>query len=153
MTTELVQDQQYMQLALEQARLAAATNEVPVGAVLVHEGAVIAAGHNGPITMSDPTAHAEVIVLRSAAKQLNNYRLTNTTLYVTLEPCAMCLGAMQHARVARCVYGAHDPKTGVLGGCCNLLEGNWALHSMQVTAGVLADECGALIKEFFRQRR
>ena len=152
MTNQKV-DEFYMQQALDQARLAARQGEVPVGAVLVLEGEVIAATHNQPIVQHDPTAHAEVMVLRQAAENIQNYRLTNSTLYVTLEPCAMCLGAMQHARVARCVFGASDPKTGVLGGCEDLLAGKWALHKMQVEGGILASECGALIKDFFAARR
>jgi tRNA(adenine34) deaminase len=153
MTELVLQDQQFMECALQQANLAATQNEVPVGAVLVKNNKIIVASYNNPITNLDPTAHAEIVALRAAAKLLGNYRLLDTTLYVTLEPCAMCLGAMQHARIKRCVYGASDPKTGVLGGCCNLLKEKWALHKMQITSGVLADACGELLKDFFRDRR
>jgi tRNA(adenine34) deaminase len=153
MTDSVLQDQQFMELALQQANVAAEKNEVPVGAVLVKDNKIIATSYNNPIANSDPTAHAEILVLRAAAKLLGNYRLLDTTLYVTLEPCAMCLGAMQHARIKRCVYGASDPKTGVLGGCCNLLQEKWALHKMQIAGGVLADQCGELLRCFFRERR
>ena len=142
-----------MRLALAQAQQAAAAGEVPVGAVLVKDGQCIATGHNAPITGHDPTAHAEVVALREAARLLGNYRLDGCTLYVTLEPCAMCSGAMLHARLERVVYGAADPRTGVAGSVLNLFAQPQLNHQTQVTAGVLADECGQLLKDFFKPRR
>jgi tRNA(adenine34) deaminase len=142
-----------MGLALEQARLAAETGEVPVGAVVVKDGQVIAAGRNAPIASHDPTAHAEVVALREAARVLGNYRLQGCTLYVTLEPCTMCSGAMLHARVNRVVFGAADPRTGAAGSVLNLFDHTQLNHQTQVTGGVLADECGQLLKDFFRPKR
>jgi len=142
-----------MGLALEQAKLAAAAGEVPVGAVVVKDGQVIATGHNAPIASHDPTAHAEVVALREAARVLGNYRLDGCTLYVTLEPCAMCSGAMLHARVDRVVFGAADPRTGVAGSVLNLFEHTQLNHQTRVTGGVLAQECGLLLKDFFRPKR
>jgi tRNA(adenine34) deaminase len=142
-----------MGLALEQARQAAEAGEVPVGAVVVKDGQVIATGRNAPITSHDPTAHAEVVALREAARILGNYRLDGCTLYVTLEPCAMCSGAMLHARVDRVVFGAADPRTGVAGSVLNLFGHTQLNHQTQVTGGVLADECGQLLKDFFRTKR
>ena len=152
MTSE-EQDQQWMSLALEQARLAAAAGEVPVGAVVVKDGQVIATGRNAPIASHDPTAHAEVMALRAAARVLGNYRLEGCTLYVTLEPCAMCSGAMLHARVDRVVFGAADPRTGVAGSVLNLFGHPQLNHQTQVVGGVLADDCGRLLKDFFKPRR
>ncbi len=146
-------DDQGMQLALAQARAAAAAGEVPVGAVVVKNGHVIASGRNAPIASHDPTAHAEVVALREAARVLGNYRLEGCTLYVTLEPCAMCSGAMLHARVDRVVFGAADPRTGVAGSVLNLFENTQLNHQTQVTGGVLAEECGQLLKDFFKPRR
>ena len=142
-----------MGLALEQARQAAAAGEVPVGAVVVKNGQVIATGRNAPIASHDPTAHAEVVALREAARILGNYRLDGCTLYVTLEPCAMCSGAMLHARVDRVVFGAPDPRTGVAGSVLNLFGNTQLNHQTQVTSGVLAEECGQLLKDFFRPKR
>ncbi len=142
-----------MGLALDQARLAAAAGEVPVGAVVVKDGQVIATGRNAPIASHDPTAHAEVVALREAARMQGNYRLDGCTLYVTLEPCAMCSGAMLHARVDRVVFGAHDPRTGVAGSVLNLFEHTQLNHQTQVTGGVRANECGQLLKDFFRPKR
>ncbi len=142
-----------MDQALEQAKLAAAAGEVPVGAVVVKDGQVIATGHNAPIASHDPTAHAEVVALREAARVLGNYRLDGCTLYVTLEPCAMCSGAMLHARVDRVVFGAADPRTGVAGSVLNLFEHTQLNHQTRVTGGVLAQECGLLLKDFFRPKR
>ena len=139
-----------MGLALEQARQAAAAGEVPVGAVVVKDGQFIATGRNAPIASHDPTAHAEVVALREAARVLGNYRLDGCTLYVTLEPCAMCSGAMLHARVDRVVFGAADPRTGVAGSVLNLFAHAQLNHQTQVTGGVLAEECGQLLKDFFR---
>lgn len=146
-------DEQGMRLALGQARNAAAAGEVPVGAIVVKDGQVIATGRNNPIASHDPTAHAEVLALRDAARMLGNYRLEGCTLYVTLEPCAMCSGAMLHARVDRVVFGAHDPRTGVAGSVLNLFGLAQLNHQTQVTGGVLADECSQLLKDFFKPRR
>jgi tRNA(adenine34) deaminase len=142
-----------MRLALQQAQRAADAGEVPVGAVVVKDGRLLATGCNAPIAGHDPTAHAEVQALRAAAQALGNYRLDGCTLYVTLEPCAMCSGAMLHARLNRVVYGAPDPKTGAAGGVLNLFGQPALNHQTQVTAGVLADECAAVLKAFFRPRR
>ncbi len=146
-------DTVFMAQALAQARAAAAAGEVPVGAVVVRDGQVIATGRNAPIDAHDPTAHAEVVALRSAAQALGNYRLDGCTLYVTLEPCAMCSGAMLHARLARVVFGAADPKTGAAGSVLNLFTESRLNHQTQWQGGVLADECSALLSHFFRQRR
>jgi tRNA(Arg) A34 adenosine deaminase TadA len=142
-----------MALALEQAQQAAEAGEVPVGAVVVKDGQVIATGRNAPIASHDPTAHAEVVALREAARILGNYRLEGCTLYVTLEPCAMCSGAMLHARVDRVVFGATDPRTGAAGSVLNLFGHTQLNHQTQITGGVLADECSQLLKDFFRPKR
>ena len=142
-----------MSLALAQAREAAAAGEVPVGAVVVKDGELIASGRNAPIAGHDPTAHAEVVALREAARVLGNYRLDGCTLYVTLEPCAMCSGAMLHARLARVVFGAPDPRTGTAGSVLNLFEQSQLNHQTQVLGGVLADDCAQLLKDFFKPRR
>ena len=142
-----------MGLALEQARLAEAAGEVPVGAVVVRDGQVIATGRNAAVGQSDPTAHAEVTALRAAAQALGNYRLDGCDLYVTLEPCAMCSGAMLHARIRRVVYGAADPKTGAAGSVADLFADPRLNHQTQVQAGVLADECGVVLSRFFLDRR
>ena len=146
------EDEKWMREALEQARRAEAEGEVPVGAVLVKDGARIATGWNRPISSRDPTAHAEVAVLRAAAATLGNYRLNDTTLYVTLEPCAMCAGALVHARVAHLVYGAADPKAGAAGSVFNLVQAPALNHRLELTGGVLAEECGDLLTEFFSRR-
>lgn len=146
-------DEQFMGQALDLARNAEAHGEVPVGAVLVAGGQVIATGRNSPIESSDPTAHAEVQALRAAARELGNYRLPDTTLYVTLEPCAMCAGAIVHARVARVVYGCADPRGGAAGTVFNVLDCAELNHRVSVTSGVRADECKALLQAFFRTRR
>ena len=146
-------DLRYMQLALEQAQHAWDLGEVPVGAVVVKDGEVIAVGYNQPIGRHDPTAHAEVMALRAAAEKLGNYRLPGCELYVTLEPCVMCSGAMLHARLARVVYGAGDPKTGACGSVLNLFEQPALNHQTAIVGGVLADECGAFLKRFFVERR
>lgn len=143
----------YMQLALEQAKLAAEIGEVPVGAVLVQDHQLIASTYNQPISNNDPTAHAEIQLLRQAGKKLNNYRLPNTTLYVTLEPCTMCLGAMIHARVSRLVFGAFNEKTGVCGSCTDLSNSEYFNHTIKVEGGVLADECKNLLQQLFKSRR
>ncbi|WP_127477536.1 tRNA adenosine(34) deaminase TadA [Sulfurivermis fontis] len=147
------EDVRWMRLALELAQRAAAEGEVPVGAVVVKDGVVIGEGWNRPIAAHDPTAHAEIQALRAAAQLLGNYRLVDTTLYVTLEPCAMCAGAMVHARVRRVVYGAADPRTGATGSVFNLLQAPQLNHQAEVCGGVLADECGALLRGFFQIRR
>lgn len=146
-------DTRFMQLALEQARLAWAVGEVPVGAVVVRDGEVIAAGYNQPIGRHDPTAHAEIVALRAAAEKIGNYRLPGCELYVTLEPCAMCSGAMMHARVARVVYAAVDPKTGACGSVLDLFKEEQLNHHTEVVGGVLAEEAGAMLKSFFAERR
>ena len=146
-------DEKWMKLALEQARLAQAMDEVPVGAVLVQDDQLIPSAHNQPIANNDPTAHAEIQLLREAGKNLSNYRLPNTTLYVTLEPCTMCLGAMVHARVSRVVFGAYDEKTGVCGSCQDLSTSECFNHSIDTKGGVLADECRNLLQKFFKNRR
>jgi tRNA(adenine34) deaminase len=146
-------DSLYMQQAILQAHKASKLGEVPVGAVVVKDGQVIATGFNQPIGTHDPTAHAEIMALRAASAILGNYRLPGCELYVTLEPCAMCSGAMMHARLARVVFGATDPKTGACGSIVNLFEQEKLNHHTEVTGGVLADECGVLLKTFFAARR
>ena len=148
-----VDDVQYMTAALEQARLAAAAGEVPIGAVLVRAGAIIARGQNRVLRDVDPTSHAEIVALREGAKVLGNYRLLDCELYVTLEPCAMCAGAMIHARVGRLIYGAADPKAGAAGSVLEVLNHPRLNHQMTVASGLLADECGDLLRAFFRDRR
>lgn len=150
---EDITDARWMSHALELARKAGAAGEVPVGAVLVREGAVICEGWNRPVSTHDPTAHAEIVVLREAGDRLGNYRLPDTTLYVTLEPCVMCAGALVHARVARVVYGAADPKTGAAGSVFDTLVDPRHNHRVDVTAGVMAEEAGELLRQFFRTRR
>ncbi len=142
-----------MQLALEQAKLAESLGEVPVGALIVKDGEVIAAAHNQPIGLHDPSAHAEIQAIRKAAKILGNYRLVDCTLYVTLEPCVMCTGAIQHARIAQLVYGAKDPKTGACGSVVNLMTEDKLNHHTAVIAGVLAEPCGEMLSQFFKRRR
>lgn len=148
-----MQDQDYMRMAIALAEEAASLGEVPVGAIVVKNGEVIGRGRNAPISLNDPTAHAEIQAMREAAKHLGNYRLVDCTLYVTLEPCAMCSGAIQHARISRLVYGASDPKTGCCGSVINLMAENKLNHHCEVTSNVIADECGSLLSSFFRQRR
>ena len=146
-------DRQFMQQALDQAKLAAMAGEVPVGAVLVKDGKIISRGFNQPISNSDPSAHAEMIALRSAAQLESNYRLPGTTLYVTLEPCIMCAGAMLHARVERLVFGATDPKTGAAGSVLNVFSEKQINHQTQVEGGIMDDECGQVLRDFFKGRR
>lgn len=143
----------YMREALALAGEAAAAGEVPVGAVVVKDGVVVGRGHNRPVSGRDPTAHAEVVALREAAGKLGNYRLNDCALYVTLEPCAMCAGAIMHARIARLVYGASDPKSGACGGVVNLFAENRLNHHAVVVGGVLAEESGKLLQDFFAERR
>jgi len=149
-----VADIGWMQLALAQAAQAQQLGEVPVGAVLVDaQGELLATGFNRTIIDHDPTAHAEIVALRAGAQQVQNYRLPGASLYVTLEPCAMCLGAMLHARLARVVFGAPDPKTGVCGSVLNLSLQKQLNHHTQVEGGVLAQECGDTLRQFFKERR
>lgn len=146
-------DKHWMQHALKLAQQAAAVNEVPVGAVLILDDQIIGEGWNQSITQSDPTAHAEMIALRAAAKTLENYRLLNTTLYVTLEPCAMCAGAIIHGRIKRLVYGANDPKTGAVHSVFDILSTHKLNHVVQCEGGMLAESCGAILQTFFQSRR
>jgi tRNA(adenine34) deaminase len=146
-------DRQFMQQAIEQAHLAAIAGEVPVGAVLVRDGQVISKAFNQPITNHDPSAHAEMLALRQAALMEKNYRLPGTTLYVTLEPCAMCAGAILHARVDRIVFGAPDPKTGAAGSVVDLFAMKQINHQTSIEGGIMGDECGQLLKNFFKGRR
>lgn len=146
-------DEHWMQLALEQAQLAAAAGEVPVGAVLVKDNQLIASGFNQPISSCDPSAHAEIVALRAAAKTLSNYRLPDTTLYVTIEPCTMCVGALIHARVKRLVFGAPEPRAGAIMSAAKLLEGTQFNHRIEVSGGVLTERCGQLMQTFFREKR
>ena len=149
----MTSDRHWMAQALDLARESAARGEVPVGAVLVREGEVLGRGANQPIGGHDPTAHAEIVALRDAAARVGNYRLPGSTLYVTIEPCTMCFGAIIHARVARLVYGAAEPRAGVCKSNLNLPEQSFFNHRVEVSGGVLAEECGELIREFFRQKR
>ena len=146
-------DETFMRQALAQAENAWAMGEVPVGAVIVKEGQIIATGFNQPISSQDPTAHAEVAALRAAAGVMGNYRLPGCELYVTLEPCAMCVGAILHARLTRVVFGAADPKTGASGSVINIFEQEILNHQTEVQGGVLAQECGDLLRRFFAERR
>ena len=146
-------DEKWMFLALEQARKAEEEGEVPVGAILVKDGLLIAKAHNQPISTNDATAHAEIKLLRAAGKKLKNYRLTGTSLFVTLEPCAMCLGAIMHARIERIVFGAHDPKTGVCGSSENLIDANCFNHTIKLNSGVLENESSKILKSFFISHR
>ena len=146
-------DAEFMQLALAQAELARAAGEVPVGAVLVFNDEVIATGHNQPISQNDPSSHAEMVLLRSAGQKLSNYRLPDTTLYVTLEPCMMCSGAIMQARVSRLVYGAKDPKTGCVHSVLKLFDHQQLNHHTMVEGGVLEESCAQVLKDFFKERR
>ncbi len=146
-------ENEYMQAALELARQAAQAGEVPVGAVVVKDGVIIGRGFNTPISQHDPSAHAEIQAMRDAAKNLGNYRLVDCTLYVTLEPCAMCAGAMQHARISRLVYGASDPKTGACGSVIDLMTEPGLNYHTEVTGGIMGKECGAILSNFFALRR
>src|SRR6202521_176342 len=144
---------QFMQAALTEARGAAAAGEVPIGAVLVHDGKILARSGNRTIRDNDPTAHAEIVVLRDAARLLGNYRLADTTLYVTIEPCSMCAGAIIQARVPRLTYGADDPKGGAVRSCFEILSSPRLNHQVEVSAGVLAAEAAAVLQSFFAARR
>ncbi len=149
----MTDDIHFMQQALLQARVAEAAGEVPVGAVVVRDGEIISRGHNQPITTHDPSAHAEMVALRSAARLLGNYRLTDCSLYVTLEPCMMCSGAMFHARIREVVFGASDPKTGVAGGLLDLYSHRGLNHHTRIRGGILAEESAVMLRQFFEMRR
>ena len=149
----MVAEISFMHEALAEARSAAEAGEVPIGAVLVHDGKILARAGNRTIRDNDPTAHAEMVVLREAARLLGNYRLPDTTLYVTIEPCSMCAGALVQARVPRLVFGADDPKGGAVRSCFEILSHPRLNHRVEVTAGVLAAECAAIIQSFFAKRR
>jgi tRNA(adenine34) deaminase len=146
-------DAAWMELALEQAALAAAAGEVPVGALVIKDGEVLGRGHNRNLLDDDPTAHAEIVALRQAAARLGNHRLTGCTMVATIEPCAMCAGALIHSRIARLVYGASDPKAGAAGSVLQVINHPGLNHRMEVTAGVLAERCSAVLQDFFRQKR
>ncbi|ACT50219.1 tRNA adenosine(34) deaminase TadA [Methylovorus glucosotrophus] len=150
---QLAIDQAFMQQALQLAQAAADAGEVPVGALVVLDGKIIGRGMNAPIGSHDPTAHAEIQAMREAAAAIGNYRLVGCTLYVTLEPCAMCSGAIQHARIARLVYGARDPKTGSCGSVIDLMAESRLNHHTEVAGGILAEECGSMLSRFFSARR
>jgi tRNA(adenine34) deaminase len=147
------QDQQYMSAALAEARRAEAEGEVPVGAIVVSGGQIVGAGHNQPISLNDPTAHAEILAIRSAASQLKTYRLADVSIYITLEPCLMCVGAMVNARIARVIYGARDEKAGALGSIYDVGRDGRLNHRFEVIAGVMEPECAEIMREFFRARR
>ncbi|HXZ96403.1 MAG TPA: tRNA adenosine(34) deaminase TadA [Burkholderiales bacterium] len=146
-------DETIMREALQLAERARQHDEVPIGAVVVNNGEIIGRGYNSPISESDPTAHAEIRALRDAAKKIGNYRLNDCSLYVTLEPCPMCAGAIMHARIARLVYGARDPKAGACGSVVDLLKETRLNHHTQVAGGILASACGAILQRFFAERR
>lgn len=146
-------DEKWMQVAIEQALQAEKEGEVPVGAIMINDGRLIAKAYNQPISRNDPTAHAEIQALRTAGEIKKNYRLVGSTLYVTLEPCAMCLGAMIHARINRIVFGAYDPKSGVCGSCIDLQNEKIFNHKIIITGGVLEQRCKELLYSFFKNRR
>jgi len=146
-------DEKWMALAIKEAVKADTEGEVPIGAVLVKDGELIAQAHNQPISTNDASAHAEIQLLRAAGKHQKNYRLIGTTIYVTLEPCTMCLGAMMHARITRMVFGAFDPKTGVCGTRTDLTTESFFNHEMEISGGVLEKECKELLQSFFKSRR
>ena len=153
MQEQEITDQEAMEAALAEARLAAEAGEVPIGAVVVHNGAIVARGQNRVLRDVDPTAHAEIVTLRAAAQALGNYRLTGCTLYVTLEPCAMCAGAMIHARLDKLVFAADDPKAGACGSVLSVLNHPKLNHQMWAERGILAEESAELLRNFFRERR
>ena len=146
-------DEKWMKIAIDEANLAMNEREIPVGAVLIQNNKLIARSHNQPIKNNDPTAHAEIQLLRKAGEQQKNYRLIGSTIYVTLEPCTMCFGAMVHARIERIVFGASDFKTGVCGSCMNLNKENFFNHKISITGGVLENESSELLRLFFKSRR
>jgi len=147
------EDAAWMELALEQARLAALAGEVPVGALVIRQGEIIGQGHNRNLLDNDPTAHAEIVALRQAAARVGNHRLIGCTMVATIEPCSMCAGALIHARIARLVYGATDPKAGAAGSAIQVINHPSLNHRMEVTAGVLAEKCSEILQQFFRQKR
>lgn len=153
MTTDYNTDEYYMTRALDLAKQGQALGEVPVGAIIVKDGEIIGEGFNQPISSHDPTAHAEIVALRDAASRIENYRLIDCTLYVTIEPCTMCAGSLIHARIKRLVFGAAEPKAGVVGSNDNVLLLPHFNHTIDVVAGVLADECSVLMSDFFAARR
>ncbi|MDP6927188.1 MAG: tRNA adenosine(34) deaminase TadA [Rhodospirillales bacterium] len=146
-------DTRFMMAAIAEAEVAASTDEVPVGAVIVKGGEIIARGLNRPVENNDPTAHAEIMAIRAAAAVEKNYRLNGATLYVTLEPCLMCVGAMLHARVSRLVFGAYDPKSGAAGSVLDLCDDRRMNHRIEVNGGLLEDQCGGLLRQFFERKR
>jgi tRNA(adenine34) deaminase len=149
----MISDESYMQYALTLAQQAADTGEVPVGAVIVLNGQIIGRGFNQSIALHDPSSHAEIMALRDAAKNIANYRLIDSTLYVTLEPCMMCIGAIVHARIRRVVFGAYDPKTGAVASVAELFKAPYLNHQVEVSGGVLAGPCGEMLRTFFKSRR
>ena len=146
-------DEKFMRLALHEAQKSIEMNEVPVGAIIVMNGEVISKSHNKSISQNDPTSHAEINALRNAAEKIGNYRLTGATLYATLEPCAMCYGAIIHSRISRLVFGAYDPKTGVCGSSIKLHEQECFNHTPEIVGGVLEEDCSLILKYFFKERR
>jgi len=148
-----VTDEDFMSLALMEAQKSKEMNEVPVGAIVVLNGEVVSKGNNQSILRNDPTSHAEINAIREASSNVGNYRLTGAGLYVTLEPCAMCYGAIIHARISRLVFGAYDPKTGVCGSSFNLHERTFLNHTPKITGGVLEEDCSLILKDFFKDRR
>jgi tRNA(adenine34) deaminase len=146
-------DLEFMRAALEEARVGAERGEVPIGAVLVHEGKIVARAHNRTLTDNDPTAHAEMVAIRAAAQTIGNHRLNGTSLYVTVEPCAMCAGALIQARVARLIYGCAEQKGGAVRTCFQILDHPAVNHRVEIISGVLAEECAAVMQDFFAQRR
>jgi tRNA(adenine34) deaminase len=147
------EDSYWLAKALLLAKQAAHQQEVPVGCVIVLDNKIIGEGFNNPVSSHDPSGHAEIIALRAASKKIENYRLIKSTLYVTLEPCLMCIGAMIHARIERLVFGAYDLKAGAVGGQINILEFPWLNHTIKYTGGILSEECGEILKQFFQERR
>ncbi|HEY1524670.1 MAG TPA: tRNA adenosine(34) deaminase TadA [Candidatus Angelobacter sp.] len=147
------EDAAWMELALEEAALAAAAGEVPVGALVIKDGEIIGRGHNRNLLENDPTAHAEIVALREAAAKVGNHRLNGCLMVATIEPCAMCAGALVHARIARLVYGANDPKAGAAGSALQVLNHPRLNHQMEVSAGVLAGKCSEIVQQFFREKR
>jgi len=151
--TNFGSDEQFMNLALQEAQKSKKMNEVPVGAIVVINGEVISKSHNKSISQNDPTSHAEINALRNAAKRVGNYRLKGASIYVTLEPCAMCYGAIVHARISRLIFGAYDPKTGVCGSSIKLHQQKCFNHIPELTEGVLEKDCSLILKDFFKERR
>ena len=153
MTNITEEDESWMRHALNLAKQAELSGEVPVGAVLVRDGKIIGKGHNCPISKNDPSAHAEIVALQDAAKRIGNYRIENASLYVTLEPCPMCVGALLQARIKKLIFAARDTKSGAVGGVINLLADNLWTHKIDYSSGILSAECGEILREFFRARR